>query len=217
MMDSTAHLEILPHTLEKTATDGDSTLLQISISVPELPGGTSRRYRKINRFYRDVCRLQLGYAQREPLRRAARARADSMQQADLFAPHRYEVTYKILCASDDILSLYWDSAEHLPGQDSATVRHVDNWDLAAELPVSLSLTGKQRKRLIDELIARGEAAARVTGRFYENTAQNIKRYFRADQCARTPDGLVVFYPLYSLAPYACGFPEFQIPGRFPFQ
>lgn len=47
--------------------------------------------------------------------------------------------------------------------------------------------------------------------YFENAGELAEKTFRADRFYCTPEGIVIYYQQYDIAPYASGIPEFLIP------
>ncbi|HBQ63833.1 MAG TPA: hypothetical protein DD727_02690 [Clostridiales bacterium] len=99
-----------------------------------------------------------------------------------------------------------------------TTRKGDTWDLAVQLlPRKLSLgslfqPGTPYRRIILEEIRRQALLNIAQGNdiYFEDVEKNIIQYFDPKNYYLVPEGVAVYYPLYSLAPYAAGILVFVI-------
>jgi hypothetical protein len=209
-MDKAAMAEICPESTEKTICEGDHAYLKIDITVPKLAECSGKGWSKINAYYDDVVKTRMKYAEGELLRKARRSCPEYLASIGM-PPWRYEVRYVVLRNSGGLLALYWDCSEVIPGEETVTARHVDNWNLNTGLPEDLMINRKGRKALIRTLSAKAAERYR-RGELYPGPERGVKKHFRAENCALTEKGLTVYFPLYSLAP---GFTEFKIDGSLP--
>lgn len=189
-------------------------VLKLSITLPRLIG-ESPGVRRVNRYYQ-----RLGDQWRERWTGPLYARACAAQSAAIaaslsFRPWEVQVDYTITSQTPTLLSLYWDAYENIGGAHGLTVRHGDTWQLPSGTPISLrdQLPGPRNWRSwILQEISR-QVTARVAsgeGLYFEAWPALIRTYFSPERFYLTPDGPVVFYPLYSIAPYAEGIPTFVL-------
>ncbi len=215
-MDHSVLPEIIQNTLKKTVEADGIILLEIELSFPKL-SGTSRSCERINRFYDEAAERRLKYAMSTLTRRAARARGDCLASGLEFTPHRLETKYEIVRHSSNILALFWDSVESSTGEEPVAVRHVDNWDLRSGTPLSPVFARKRRKALLRDLGDQASSRAKAGESFYNDVRRNAKRYFKSCNCALGENGLVIYYPMYSLASFGAGFPKFEAVGDFSYE
>jgi hypothetical protein len=122
------------------------------------------------------------------------------------------VTYQ----QDGLWSLYTQSRESgLPGSPQLA-RWGDTWDLAAGYPIPMGELfpgGRGWKRqLLAAVSAELQRQARSGAcRFREDWPRQLRRCFDPQHYYLTEQGLVVFYPMYALAPASEGIPTFLIP------
>ncbi len=123
----------------------------------------------------------------------------------------YEITYN----QDGIISLYHDSYTYTGGAHGNTKRQSETWDLIRECRVSLfgymdhSIQHKAEvinniREQIDFQIEKGE------GWYFDDYPQLIFEYFNPESFYLTPDGMVLYYQQYDIAPYSSGMPEFIV-------
>lgn len=124
----------------------------------------------------------------------------------------FTVTYNQNC----YVSLYTDQYEYTGGAHGITTRVADTWDLRKGYRIQLSQLFPggfdYAAYLTDAIIAQirqqiesGEAD------YFENYQELAVEYFNPGNFYLTPQGLVIYYDLYAIAPYAAGIREFTIP------
>jgi hypothetical protein len=132
-----------------------------------------------------------------------------------FQPWEARLTYQVTCQTEDLLSLSVDAYEYAGGAHGLTTRRGDTWDLPAGLPRTLASFFPPRhpwRRLVLEQVERDIRRRLSSGEswFEPDWQRLIVREFDPERFYCTPEGPVVFYPLYSVAPYAEGIPVFPI-------
>jgi Protein of unknown function (DUF3298). len=124
----------------------------------------------------------------------------------------YEVTYNQNCA----LSLYFDQYEYSGGAHGLTERESDNWDLqrsrrmemADYYPNQSNYKDIVMQEIIDQIktqIASGDAM------YFDDYEKLVRDTFKPKNFYLSPEGLVIYFQQYDIAPYAAGIPTFTIP------
>ena len=129
------------------------------------------------------------------------------------AQQNFTVTYNQAC----VLSLYMDRYEYTGGAHGNTVRSSDTWCVRRARRVTLDQLFPQgfdyRSYIIQNVLAQIQEQMGSDDEVYyfENYAENVEQYFDPASFYLTEQGLVVYFQLYEIAPYAAGFREFLIP------
>ncbi|MDF2537366.1 MAG: hypothetical protein K0S76_387 [Herbinix sp.] len=135
-----------------------------------------------------------------------------------FPIHQFEaytdffVTYNENCA----VSLYFDQYEYAGGAHGLTVRYSDTWNLQKSKRIDLNelFPGRAdyREYIIETIdlqiqnqIAKGEDY------YFENYSQLVSENFKVNSFYLTPEGVVIYFQQYDIAPYSSGLPTFLIP------
>ncbi len=126
----------------------------------------------------------------------------------------YEVPYNQNCA----LSLYFDQYEYSGGAHGLTVRSSDTWDLQRSRRMELKdfypNNSNYKEQIIQEIITQiNVQIATGNGMYFENYKQLVVDTFKQNNFYLTPEGLVLYFQQYDIAPYASGLPSFVIPYR----
>lgn len=124
------------------------------------------------------------------------------------AVSNYRVTY----SKNDLLSLYIDYYSYTGGAHGFTDRVHSNIDLTTGKELQLKdlfKTGVDYKGILNQEIKR---QMQLDPEKYFPEALTEWQGISEDQPYYIEDGnLVVYFPLYEIAPYACGIPQFEIP------
>ena len=123
----------------------------------------------------------------------------------------YEVTYN----ENDLLSLYFDNYIYSGGAHGGTVRRSDTWNIKNGCRISLYQFTNDFETLQEEILnnIREQIALQTEkgeGMFFDDYPQLIVKNFNPESFYLTPEGLVIYYQQYDIAPYASGIPEFTI-------
>ncbi len=115
-----------------------------------------------------------------------------------------------------LLSLYTDTYEFTGGAHGTTIRKAESWQFPQGKRLSLSDLFPGCSNYQGRIIAAiaGEIGAQVAAGsmdYFENSAQLAGETFDPCQFYLSPEGLVIFYQQYDIAPYASGIPSFLLP------
>lgn len=216
MKNHLEHLRTEPFTTHREWTQEGIPVLCASLSLPEPVPALNAVCRRIRRYYRLQSRAFLGYCQKELLPLAqAEARA-ALAESRPLPEFRVELTYQVTYNAHGFWSLYTQMREHtLPGADFL-LRRGDTWDLNSGYPAALSdffprRSGWKRRVLsaAEQEALRRERAGMC--RYHESWRRDLRRHFSARNYYLTEEGLVIFYPMYALAPASAGIPIFTLP------
>ncbi len=123
----------------------------------------------------------------------------------------YEVTLNHNCA----LSIYFDKYEYAGGAHGLTTRESDTWDLKRSKMIHLRNLfprgldyGQCIKNNIKEQIE--EIRKDESYWFFDNYQELVDKNFKEKSFYLSPEGLIIFFQQYDIAPYASGIPTFLI-------
>lgn len=122
------------------------------------------------------------------------------------------LTYKITYLSSCIISMYFDRYEYTGGAHGITTRYSWTYNLQKGKTValrSLITCPPDYKKYI--LKAVREEIERDPSIYFENYETLISDTFNSESFYCTPQGIVVYYQHYDIAPYSSGIREFLLP------
>lgn len=191
-------------------------ILSVSISLPRPTVTGSGVSRRIRRFYELQARSYLRYCERwllpEAITEHHAALSSSSPLPHLHASLSYCVTYN----ENGFWSLYTQSCEPDTSGHPLFFRHGDTWDLASGYPVSLSSFFPSRSRWKTQLLKL--AAQEIEHQeslgissYHQEWRKELRRRFNQRNFYLTPEGLVFFFPMYSIAPAVERLPTFLVP------
>lgn len=189
-------------------------ILGAEIRLPRPADRSNRAARRIDRFYQLQCRAYLRYCERWLLPLAAEEARRALACGAPPPEAEAALTFCSAYAADGLWSLWTESRERVGGRTERQ-RRGDTWDTRTGYPLPLSAFfpaggGKA------ELLRRAEAEIRrqtdcADACFREDWRRQLRRCFSRENFYVTPQGLVLFYPMYALGPAAEGIPCFCLP------
>lgn len=133
-----------------------------------------------------------------------------------FNPHGAFLNYSVTYNENCVLSFYYDTYTYTGGAHGTTLRLADTYGLntGREIPLSAYFQDKvnYRKKVLQIILDEADKRNKEDPNLYFDDYRSlIKKYFNEQSYYLTPDGIVIFYGQYEIAPYAVGMPEFLIP------
>lgn len=189
-------------------------VLSATISLPKPVPATGKIARRINRYYQLQGRSYLRYCENWIFPQAAAEYHAALSNSTPLPHFTADLTYCVTYNEGGLWSLYTQSREK-GGGHTLRVRRGDTWDLRDGYPLPLPTLMRERsykKRLLEQAateIQRQESAG--VARYHEGWRRRLRRYFNAQNYYLTAEGLVFFYPMYTIAPSAEGIPTFILP------
>lgn len=139
--------------------------------------------------------------------------------ANQFPFHMFEAiaAYKITNLENDMLSLYYDQYTYSGGAHGSTVRSSQSWNTEDGGRIGLYQFTDEPVRFFTEIIQdiRGQIEHQLEtgeGMYFDDYPLLIVENFNPRSFYLTPEGIVIYYQQYEIAPYASGIPEFLIRG-----
>lgn len=193
-------------------------VLTMTLRWPKLPEEQSS-LRRIDRYYQhmadrwrarwEVCLFAQACAELSSLR----------ERSLPFRPWEAALDFTVTYNANGLLSLYMDSYEFTGGAHGNTVRCGDVWNLSCAMPRSLHSffpDGSHWKRESITAIRSEIERQLATGEYmyFDGWYETVATEFDPSRFYLTEDGVTVFYPLYTLAPYVEGITTFVV-APFP--
>lgn len=168
--------------------------------------------RRMNLTYRTKALAFKKHCETELYRLAVEQYQYAVQNNFPFMPYEavmvYSVTYNQNCA----LSLYFDQYEFTGGAHGNTVRDSATWNLnqgrIMRLAEFFPANRNYRAYIINMVI---EQISRDPTNYFEDYKNLVAQYFNPNSFFLTPEGIIVYFQQYEIAPYATGIPMFTIP------
>lgn len=123
----------------------------------------------------------------------------------------YQVTYNMNCT----ISLYFDRYEYLGGAHGITVKDSDTWDIQRGKRQSLGDFFEEddylnyvKTFILQEIDFQKD---NQNYNYFFDYEKHIYDYERIDNFYLIPNGIIIYFQIYDITPYAAGMPEFFIP------
>lgn len=121
----------------------------------------------------------------------------------------YKVPYNLGC----ITSLFFDEYTFMGGAHGSTLRKSDTWNFSTGQKMKLKDFFPFSSRLPEDLYADMEAeiAERLNespGSYFEDYPNLLRKNFNSESFYLSPEGIIIYYQQYDIAPYSTGLPEF---------
>ena len=209
---------IEPRTVERTWTAEGLPAMTAKVTLPQPAVPADAFARRLRRYYQLQSRAFLRYCEKFLLPRAAGEIRAALAGSRPLPCFRAELTYQVTLQDARYLSLYTQSRETDPAGPALVVRRGDTWDLSTGYPAPLQTflpAGRGwRKTALDqaavELRRREKAGA---GRLRADWPRALRRGFNPQNFYLTPEGVVLFFPMYAVAPAKAGIVTVMLPRR----
>nr|WP_173023458.1 MULTISPECIES: DUF3298 and DUF4163 domain-containing protein [unclassified Pseudoflavonifractor] len=197
----------------------EEPVLTLDLRWPRLPDENAA-LRRISRYYQRFADQWKARWEAALYARACAALAEARENSRPFQPWQAQLVYTVTYNENGLLSLFSDAYEYTGGAHGMTVRCADAWNLTDGSPRSLSSFFPPRSRWRRQVLeaVRTQIAARLaTGEsvYFDDWEKKAETEFDPGRFYLTQEGVTVFYPLYTLAPYVEGMPAFTIPWPLP--
>ncbi|NLG38096.1 MAG: DUF3298 and DUF4163 domain-containing protein [Clostridiales bacterium] len=206
---------IIKKTVEQQFLYRDTLMVDAAVHFPQLAGPDCEGFQRFNEYYRQRAASLIKYAEETMYPAAVEQYRNAQMNGYPFNHYILLQTFEITCRSS-LLSLFADVYEYTGGAHGLTTRTSETWkpDEGRRLSLGdLFVEGYDYMSVIIPVIEAEAARRQASGEadYFDDLPANIRRYFDEENYYLTPAGLVIFYPLYTIAPYASGIQTFTIP------
>lgn len=189
-------------------TDGQTVLLTIKASFPELAG-----MEQISDYYRDMqADLELLY--HSDVEEAAARRKEQLALGDAFIPSQVTMDYQVLRNDGVTLSILRQTVESRGGPAPAATLRAETFDVASQGRLLLSdlLTVPQEEAVGRLMALVWEQMEGQDGALWQvSDPEQLEQLFDPLNFALTDDSLVVFFEGAQLSVQSVGLPRFDLP------
>lgn len=214
-------LVVVDQSIQEKLTHQGVMMVNVDISYPSIDGEVSKQcVRRVNEYYGREAQSQRRYAKETLYDSAVSDWKFSKEKGYPFNPYELMQVYDVTYNAIPVLSLYYDVYQYTGGAHGMTDRTGNSWDLTRCKLLSMKdlfRRGYDWRAQIYKYID-AEALRRQTSgeaQYFDGLTENIRKYFDEKNFYLSCQGLEVFYPLYSIAPYYVGIQVFTVPwGMF---
>ncbi len=188
------------------------TLLNYRIEYPEFEALVYKEHIKaINQFYRDRAFALRMYFRTKLYQMAVEQYLHDIENdfpVRVFEGLQvFKLTYNKAC----IISLYFDNYEYTGGAHGLTSRSSQTWNLQTgemlELSQLFADSFDYKSYLIQQIIEQIKENPDI---YFDNYEELVVQNFNENSFYCTPEGLVIYYQQYDIAPYSSGIREFLL-------
>lgn len=208
---------ITQHTMSDQMEYQGTPVLNCQIRYPQFQTTcSSEAGETVNEFYRSMAEEKRLYCRGNLYRDAVNALGYSQSSQYPFFPYEFDLDYKVTYNKDCIVSLYFDQYEFTGGAHGQTVRTSQTWDFSTGQQLGLGDFFQNQTDYIQEILAwiEYEIGGRLKtdpSAYFDDYHELIRSTFRENNFYITPQGIVIYYQHYDIAPYSSGLPEFLLP------
>lgn len=204
--------------LEDTMYFENTPVLSYTINYPQLKDGcNAEALKKINKYYVTRASVYENECRTNLFKESSMQLQYTKEHGYPFLPDEVDIRYKVTFNEDCILSLYFDHYMFTGGAHGSTMRYSNTWNLNTGHLIRLKdffEPGSDYKSYvrnrINEMISKQLESSVSHPDYFKNHEQNVSISFSPDNFYLTPEGIVIYFQQYDIAPYSNGIIEFTI-------
>jgi hypothetical protein len=194
-------------------------MIDVNIDYPLISAGYDGDNTRFNMHYRQKAQKNYRYASTKLYQAAVKHHTVAKPQGVPFKNFEFVESFEPTFFKKPMMSLYYDLKEFTGGAHENTVRKGNTWDMKHGAMLTLDALFEKDydcKPLILKYIESDARRRQITGMssYFEGLGENLNKYYDDKNFYLTEEGLAIFYPMYTIAPYADGIQVFIVP--FPF-
>lgn len=191
-------------------------MVNVKIDYPNLASDYSGNSMRFNMHYRQKAQKNYRYASTKLYQAAIKQYNASISQGFPFNGFELVEVFEPTYCKKPLISLFYDIYEFTGGAHGNTVRYGNTWDMRRGTLLmldSLFVKDYNYKPVMLKYIGAEARRRQITGmaHYFDNLEENLNKYFDPKNYYLTDEGLAIFYPLYTIAPYSEGIQSFIIP------
>jgi len=188
---------------------GENKFISWNLAIPQVRGLADGKVQKeINATF-----IKDQKAFRDDLEKQARkAYKEAQESGNPFRQFAAYTTYDTHYFSEKILSLTVDMYQYTGGAHGFTTRKAYNYNLETGAQITYKDIFGQKIDYASVIV--NEVVSQIQARpedFFPDAVETVKTFTDEQPFYLTNDGIVMYYGLYEIAPYASGIQEFLIP------
>ena len=204
-------------TLSDTMYFQNTPALNYKIDYPQFTSTCSRRAAAaVNSFYRLRAKSLETYCRFTLYPQAVTDYQYGKSNGYPFFSYEFIMGYQVTYNHDCIVSLYLDQYEFTGGAHGMTVRTSQTWDFETGRQLRLGDFFMDDPGYVEAIQnwIEYEIAQRLKAdpsTYFDNYPELLRSTFQAENFYLTPQGIVLYYQHYDIAPYSSGLPQFLLP------
>lgn len=207
-----AKAAILPGNISRTFYFRGISVVDADLNYPQIRLHRAREIEnRINTHYKFVAMNLLRYTATKLYSEAVAAYWQARKNGYPFRQFSSALGYTVGMNERCILSTCSDRYEYTGGAHGSTLRTSVTWNLSSgriiRLPELMGVPYPKPLILEETLKAADRMYAENPGIYFENYRELIRKNLNLNQFYLTPEGVVIYFQQYEIAPYASGIPE----------
>ncbi|MGI6169891.1 MAG: DUF3298 and DUF4163 domain-containing protein [Christensenellales bacterium] len=208
--------EMMSCSVKKEFTHEGVTVLKFGAQYPQIRlERNSAAQTRINAHYLNTADSFFQYARKVLWEQAIEAQQEAQKQGYPFFAFEAQLSDALTMNEDCTLSTYFDRYQYTGGAHGLTFRSSDNWSLDSGRRISMGSLfprGVDYRKLVCEqiIVLANQTMQQNPGIYFEEYKTLILEYFNPTSFNLTPEGLMVYYQQYEIAPYVTGIVVFEI-------
>lgn len=193
-------------------------LLKLKITVPELKNPDNKScIAAINKYYEKFLQEYIANILDEGQKSAQSEKKYMLDAGQEFYPYSYESTAEVHYNGNNLFSVLHTIYEDTGGAHPMIFRRSETFNLKnGELMVLNDILGGSMEEALHrvyEIVLNQIEENKDSSDYYytENYREDLRNYYNENDFYLSGNSIVFYYQLYTLGPYAVGFPEFEIP------
>ncbi len=191
-------------------------MVDVKIEYPVLSSSFEGDNMRFNMHYRQKAQKNYRYASTKLYQAAVKQYTLSKAQNFPFNNYEFVEVFEPTYCKKPLISLFYDIYEYTGGAHGNTTRKGNTWDMRKGTMIPLSalfVKDYNYKPFMLKYITSDARRRQITGmaNYFDGLEENLNKYFDEKNFYLTEEGLAIFYPLYTIAPYSDGIQVFIIP------
>ena len=209
---------ITQHILTDQMDYQNSVVLNCQIRYPQFNNASCNQeaLQTINQYYVTQASEKGRYCRTVLYPQAAEEANYSRDRSFPFFPYEFNVSYVVTYSRDCIFSLFSEQYTFTGGAHGSTLRTSETWDAESGRQMTLNDFYSDNPSYIHDIqnwiqLEIAERLKANPGTYFDNYPQLLCNSFHPENFYMTPEGIVIYYQQYDIAPYSSGIPEFLLP------
>ena len=211
-------LEINYKNLKSDIKAEDGTILaDIDITYPVIANiGDSEALAKINNYYKSLAEVYIENTKASAKEMAVEDKKMAIENQLEFMAHQYEMKIELFYKDNDVISFSTLEYMNTGGAHPNSLKMGETFSIATGDKMTLDqVMGLEHDKALEVIYKKVASAIKKTegtDAFYydENYKELIREAYNPNDFLVSDRGMTVFYQVYAIAPYAAGYPTFEL-------
>ena len=210
-------ISVTTHTLSDVLTYQNEAILTYKIEFPQFSSLIYQKaMQRINAYYQGQAEALKRYIYRTLYFQAVENYQYAKKNGYPVMVFEVQQAYRITHMANHDISLYTDQYTYTGGAHGSTVRTSQTWGLPRGYKIPLKALFPPRfpyrayliHKIIQEIERQNASGDSV---YFDDYKENVQNTFDENNFYLIPEGIVIYFQQYDIAPYSTGIPEFLIP------